>query len=352
MNTKEIVAHYDRISSKRYDALLIDTPISEPKAIDSILSQNADMETFVVQAAAGRTFFLGDVYTPLTFVHFSDIHASLELWNRIADFTNHYKEYLKFAIHTGDYCGDSQLQFRNLYEVGTAFEVPVLNCIGNHDTYNEEWKQTPKQLTHSKIFSNTDNWKVEWIKQEYPSAYFKDFTEANVRLIVLDQYYEIEAQRTWLRDVLSAARKDGKHVITAMHEHSATVTNPIDVSFQTITPYEHSADDIFDDLISEYIKDGGIHICNLTGHYHADWFGRTDQGVLNVSVECAADWAGWCDGSRIRGTRTYDSFNVVSIDTNTGLLKLVRIGNQADLYLRSKKALCYNYLTQEIISNT
>ena len=77
----------------------------------------------------------------------------------------------------------------------------------------------------------------------------------------------------------------------------------------------------------------------------------TDSGVLNVAVECASDWAGWSDGKRVRGTRTFDCFNVVSVDANRGILKLVRVGDNADYFLRIRRTLCYDYLQNKVIFN-
>ena len=73
--------------------------------------------------------------------------------------------------------------------------------------------------------------------------------------------------------------------------------------------------------------------------------------MLNVAVECATDWAGWCDGYRTRGTRAYDCFNVVCVDADEGLLKLVRIGDCADRWLRAKTALCYDYRNGRLLSD-
>ena len=68
-------------------------------------------------------------------------------------------------------------------------------------------------------------------------------------------------------------------------------------------------------------------------------------------VECGSDWAGWCDSKRIRGTKTYDCFNVVGVNVNAGILKLVRIGDNADYFLRTKRVLCYDYINKKLIFN-
>ena len=49
-----------------------------------------------------------DEFTLLQFWQFSDVHAWLDMWNRILEYINYYKEYLSFGFHTGDYCGNNQ----------------------------------------------------------------------------------------------------------------------------------------------------------------------------------------------------------------------------------------------------
>lgn len=66
----------------------------------------------------------------------------------------------------------------------------------------------------------------------------------------------------------------------------------------------------FEEVIVDFIADGGCHICNLAGHEHHDLFGLTGAGVLNIAVQSGTCWDGWCDGLRVRGTRTYDCFNI------------------------------------------
>ena len=50
----------------------------------------------------------------ITFVHFSDIHARPDLWDRIVEYINYYADNISFAIHTGDYCGGSQKQYADI----------------------------------------------------------------------------------------------------------------------------------------------------------------------------------------------------------------------------------------------
>jgi len=353
MDVKEAVAYYDSISVKPYVRPFLpegDSPRPLPP-IESILSLNKDMEPYVLQASASRSLFLGTQYKPLQFVHFSDVHGVTELWNRIVEYINHYQDYISFALHTGDYCGDSQLQYVDFYRDGSPCSRPILNCVGNHDTVDGNWRIKPKVTTHEKLFCHTENWGAYFLDIPHSMTYYRDFPDSNLRLIVLDLYYDAEPQIKWLEDRLNEAYKEGLHVITAMHQPSGPITEKLPVTFQSIEAFANDSQVVFEDAIASFIRKGGHYVCNLAGHYHSDWFGYTAQGILNVAVECASDWAGWCEGRRIRGTKTFDCFNVVTVDTDANLIKLVRIGDPADRFLRKKQLLCYNYQTKTVIFN-
>ena len=92
---------------------------------DNIIDLNRDVEPLIVQGAASRTPFFKDRYKTLQFVHFSDVHAVLDLWNRMVEYINYYKDYIDFAVHTGDYCGSSQDLYVDFYNYGTRCVRPL-----------------------------------------------------------------------------------------------------------------------------------------------------------------------------------------------------------------------------------
>ncbi len=326
-----------------------------------IVELNRDAEAFLIQACAGRPKPFHDAYQPLQFVHFSDLHAKLELWNRMVEYINYYSDYISFAIHSGDYCGSSQLKYEDCYRNGNSCKRPIYNCVGNHDVEeNEDWsrgkpKKASKESVYRLLFHSVHSEEAIPCPVDFPTAYCLDYEKSKVRLIVLDQYYDIEIQKEWLRELLKDAKEKGLHVMTVMHEPSDDLVDIPNTTFHSLHDYRSICGAIrkneFEDVLVEFIQNGGIHICNLVGHEHHDLFGYTKGGVLNCAVECATDWNGWCDGKREKGTKTWDSFNVVSVDANLGLFKLVRIGNTTDPYLRSKRTLCFDYMRKRVISN-
>ena len=322
-----------------------------------IITLNKDVEPFVIQASEGLGQMFTDKTKPLVFTHFSDVHTMQELWNRIVDYNNYYSNYLDFSIHTGDYCGGSQLSYVDLYANGKQCNIPILNCVGNHDTYIDNGgTKGEKKKAHDLLFNHTSNWNVTFMDIANSMTYYKDFSSKKIRLIVLDYYYDIDTQCTWLLEKLNEAKTLGYHVVTCMHEMTNVITNKLDTTFQTLDNFEslggnkHSVSK-FDKVIGDWIKNGGVHVANFAGHEHSDFIGYTDNGVLNICVQAATDNIIWTDGKRVKGTRTWDCFNVVAVETSTGTLKLIRVGNNSDHYLREKKVLSYDYINKKIISS-
>ena len=319
-----------------------------------IITLNKDVEPFIIQASEGLGQRFTDKTKPLVFTHFSDIHTRQELWNRIVEYNNHYKDYLKFSIHTGDYCGGNRLAYIDLYANGTSCDIPLFNCVGNHDTYLSDNTKGDKKTTHDLLFNHTNNWDVHFMDIENSMTYHKDFSDSKIRLIVLDYYYDIDSQCEWLLERLNGAKALGYHVITCMHEMTNPIINKLDTTFQTIDNFESLGGNKqsiskFDKVIGDWIKAGGVHVANFAGHEHSDFIGYTENGVLNVCVQAATDNIIWTDGKRVQGSRTWDCFNVVSVETSTGTLKLIRVGNNSDHYLREKKILSYDYINKRII---
>lgn len=342
---------------------------------DNIIELNKDVESFVIQAGRQRSShnfkeLFGDKAVPLTFVHASDMHNVPDLWNRMVEYINYYSEYISFAVHTGDYCGGNQLYYTDMYAECTECIHPIYNCPGNHDCVGADnnWSiPAKKETVHNLLYNHTKNWDVNFMECEHSMSYYKDFPESNIRLIVLDLYYDIWKARRWLAGLLEEAYKNGLHVITAMHEPTDYIEESFGVKFHSIDDYravyekyerdratlsfDHRDRVTFEDIIAEFIKKGGNYVCNLAGHDHHDAFGLTNRGVLNVVVENGTSGDKLGDSRRVKGTKSYDCFNVVGVDTDLGLLKLIRVGNNVDHYMREKRALCFDYINKKVIFN-
>jgi 3',5'-cyclic AMP phosphodiesterase CpdA len=245
----------------------------------------------------------------------------------------------------------------HIVEGFASIGVPYYPVIGNHD----DNRYGPKEIfNHEQLYQNfmntleKENVVFDTSSME-KTNYYKDFPESNIRLIVLDCYYDIEEQKKQLANILRDAREKGLYVITAMHELTCVIEESFGVTFNTINDYANLVGKprqrAFEPVIVDFVKDGGVHICHFAGHDHHDGFGLTENGILNSIVPCATTWSGWCDGKRIEGTKTQDCFNVVSIDPNLKLLKIVRVGDNSDHYLREKRLLCFDFENRKVIYN-
>ncbi|MBE6691050.1 MAG: metallophosphoesterase [Ruminococcaceae bacterium] len=302
--------------------------------------------------------------TGVTFVHFSDIHARKDLWDRIVTYINRYADRIDFALHTGDYCGGSQRQYADLY-MGIPCKRPIYNCVGNHDCYagRGAWLLTEKEIPHRLLFNHTENWDATFFDCDHSMSYYIDRGE--LRLIVLDDYYHTWQTRPWLRALLRDAFEKGLHVITAQHEPTGYISDSFGVPFQTLDDYnakfrqyelkrttydyDHRCRVLYEDVIEEFIAYGGRYVCNLAGHDHVDQLGLTARGVLNVAVQNATSWDALGDTARVAGTQSEDCFNVMSVDTAKGEFRLLRIGADTDRYGRTKGLLVFDYVRQRVI---
>lgn len=352
-------AKYFRLSKPTVFSFEIHNKIKGIKTVEdeksNIVYLNKHIEPYIIQSTATKASELGTSLKPLTFIHFSDWHRVSALWKRICEYLNEYKDYIQFALHTGDYCENSQVDYTDAYLLADT-KRPILNCVGNHDTYTDaSYTKGSQESTYNLLFNHTDNWNVVFGDGSNTMYYYKDFADSEIRLIVLDNYYDIDNQKVWLQNKLNEAKSLGYAVITAMHEVSRPIVNKIQCSFQTLDNHESKGGNAsvtqFDTIIKDFKDNGGVHIVNLCGHEHEDMIGFTSNGVLNLVVECATSWNGWTGGHRIKGTKTYDCFNVFSVEKDAGIFKVVRIGDNTDHYLRGKNVLVYDYINKKVISN-
>ena len=340
----------------------------------SVASLNRDKEHLLYDAWQARDQQLQgkSVDDPngsaLGFLHFSDIHGNLVSWKRLGAYLDHFGDMFSFAIHTGDYVPSSQSDYNsdsgNMYQRVTTVK-PIFNCVGNHDVILGNNQNADLSSTRNILFSDISNWGVTCPSND-AMYYYRDFDD--VRLIVLDQYYANvaeseyyanDAELTWLGGVLDDAKNNGKSVITASHTQTAPITHNIS-TFNNIDRPSSAlpATNGFEDKIKAFKRAGGTHICHLGGHWHWDVVGTTDNGILNILVECATFYGGGYRndirryGDKLKvNSRAYDCFNAIFVDTQTKTLRIIRIGSNSDNYLHPKNTLCIDYAAGTLIAN-
>lgn len=293
---------------------------------------------------------------PFNFLHISDIHRRPELWERAMNYAQKHSQILDAVIHSGDTANAYYDEFTDLYNVANAGNLPVYNILGNHDVYLREGGKTTKANAYNRFLAHRDNWNVTFMPGENSTAYFKDYVDRKLRLIYLDNYYDVEAQATWLEARLDEAKAADYAVMTITHQVTGGPETKLDTAFQTSIPLDTMGtgsvvDTAFDKVIGDWKKSGGKHVINICGHEHQDWFYESKEGVVNFATECATDNGEWVEGRRVPHTASWDCFNIESVDTARGLFKVIRIGHNVDSINRPKNLLTYDYVNEKIISS-
>ena len=297
----------------------------------------------------------------LTILHFSDLHADTAALARIKTKAGLAGE-IDDMICTGDMVSNTAGQ------ISSWWDEDIMTCIGNHETasYSADTGYDWTALSMADrdayyIAPFEDNWGITHTSGT--SYYYKDYDDQKVRLIVMDGMLylnpgaEATAQTSWLEGLLASAITSGLHVLIAIHsphngaksvncsfsKYGAPLTMGLDVSCNT-------PQDVIDTVATKITA--GLHFIGyICGHTHQDniWDAEDDGKQLMYTITCAAvtQVAQWRNSDQHRDTDA-DAFNLVTIDTNRTLIKIVR-GGGADIddHMRTRKAICFNYSTGE-----
>ena len=106
--------------------------------------------------------------------------------------------------------------------------------------------------------------------------------------------------------------------------------------------------------IQDFIDGGGKFVCHLCGHTHKDQvlYSNAYPHQLFINATTASSYIlqqQFGDQARVKGTKSIDAFNVITFDTNRSQLKIIRVGADRDMIMRSRKVLCMNYDTKDIL---
>lgn len=307
----------------------------------------------------------------LTLLHFSDLHGDTTNLARIVQFRNAYDAYIDDAIHTGDAVGNT-IADANPFEKVEGAES-ILNVIGNHEAWVStdipDYTATEKECYDKMFAPSIANWGVVQPSNAVTDGkcyYYKDYTEQEVRLIVLDSVHwhtrggvtdNAAEQKSWFVNVLSEAKEKGYMVIAAMHYPPV---NGVELVQGTgFTKYYESTDAIIGDgwyaadeifsCVDNFINQGGKFSTWLIGHTHIDVCGFVKGHNQQFVVVIQSASRSYTDDFLVKGTKTQDAFNIISIDASH--VKITRIGNDMDVNMQSKKTICYDYISKKKIYN-
>ena len=303
---------------------------------------------------------------PAVFCFYTDIHGDAINTHRIFNFCQQYATHIDDILHGGDNTRGGSNDYTWFAAIPEGRHV--LNCIGNHDTdiFDAQGQKTGKEPTkkvYDKFFAPyVSHWNVQQPKDADRlglSYYTKAYPECNVRLIVLDCMYYDDRQDDWFSATLKAALNKGEHVVVL--QHFPIGSTPIDCTFTSYTYLRENA--ISNDLdpravatVDRFIQSGGHFICWLGGHTHKNAVGimphhHNQLLILQEPATCDSIQNAWSDTARIPGTRSQDSFSLISFDTYAHTIRLLHIGNEWDQELRHHQALTLDYTTGIVLSN-
>ena len=310
---------------------------------------------------------------PAVFLHFSDIHGDVTNLKRILDFANEpdVKNTLSDIICTGDMVPVSLTDGMTWYS-GVSGSDNILMVAGNHDSIYSSGGSTTtasKQDVYNALISTrVSGWNVTQPTDagtEYLGYYYKDYATNKLRIIFLDTNSHddanyLSAENTWLASVLASAKTAGLSVVCANHFVFANSDcSVIPCSFSPRIPQKNEGSWIipssFISSVEDFIDGGGDFICWLGGHGHQDHVLLHNNGhQLCIGVSLAtynSERSKYGDDQRIFGTKSQDLFNIIAFDTYSKHISILRVGCDLTRLMNSKKHLCIDYSTRQVIWN-
>lgn len=321
------------------------------------LNDTLEFEDLLRQAKAksGYSPTITNEHSKLCLAQVSDIHNSVEQFHRALEVTDYYKEYINDVINTGDTCRDLFGQIdADMFSTESARKV--LNVIGNHDVKKSSGSATEQEAYNSFIAHFIGGSGA--VYTENHCYYYKDYTDSNVRLIVVDIMHLTDAQTTWFSNTLDSAKASGLHVLIACHSAPLDVSHYAETSFASLEKKANTSttSSTLCQMVDAFKTSGGNFIAWIVGHSHSTDFAKIidyrSQTVIACPTVNYTDSLRSVDENRVYGTKSQDYIRFIVVDTDRNVLKLLSFGNDRDIYLRSAKTLSYNYSTNTIISTT
>ena len=343
-----------------YDTILQWVAINSiPFLKNDILEKNPALKTILIQSNKNEGDFKN---APIfSIIHFSDIHGHAVNLSRIADLRQKLGEELQDVVCTGDIV-------TNKYSDGMEWwdkfgGKPILTCIGNHDCtegtdYFMTSDHTQEELYSRYIRPYAETWGEGVVTVENKSYYYKDYSEHKIRLIALNCFLkdgEAAEQNTWLINALNSANISKYTVIIITHMNAQNLKK-INCTFNTshdIYSYDGGLE-LYEKSVQNFIDEGGDFCCWLAGHTHKDYVLQSNIYPRQIwLVVTAADINNTpnSDCKRIFGDKSQDAFNIISVDKTSNMIKLIRVGQDRDRFLKHIGTLVLDYKTGNVRHN-
>lgn len=310
----------------------------------------------------------------LTLLHFSDIHGNEAAMKEAINIVDEYEDKIDDVIHTGDTIKTTfSTDMTKWEESGCANRV--LNMLGNHDTYlSDDYRLNavePEDAYNTLFKPYINDWGVtqpvginDPNSEDYCGCYYyKDYSEAAIRLIVLDTDRWTNAQLDWMVATLEEAKLLGYAVVVGAHVpigyQAGKVIGIENCNFNPYTQLEFEIKDrnhtTLDEsaaiAIDSFISTGGNFICWLCGHFHCGGFGYIEKHDQQLVLIAEKAGVGTNNGAaRIMGETNEYAFNAVTFNPSEKTIKVVRFGSHVDGSMRQRHVFCYDYENKKIIS--
>lgn len=347
----------------------------------------------------------GSYYNPIgekkdfTFSVLTDVHGDSTATEKWIDFSNKYKEFIDYAICLGDSVAkkidDDFAFFINAIDKS---EIPVLNCIGNHDI-GDPWNGLSGGSMNLSTAFNRYIKPIKdkgWVDTD-KCYWFKDLSKYKIRLIGLNPYeanveatnnveeymyscYFSSEQLQWFADTLystptgytvlivthqipsaeeeiervncdfSISERFGREFYVQRTMLNGTPIEDIINAYRTrgviSEAYTSKTSKLSNSSVSKDFSDSNsnLYACMITGHTHFSAITKSKKYNDQIIVVCPSSsnnlYQRSFDDIRPNGD---NNIYTISVDTEYKLIKILKIGNTLtdDMIAREQIAIPY-----------
>ena len=237
------------------------------------------------------------------------------------------KTNISFSVNCGDLIqgtatANEALNFLDDYNEQIKNAEPFYCVRGNHDTNMDGAYQTG-EITEGQFYAIIDK-PIEFLVDTKQKPYFyKDNESQKIRYIFVDSEKNRDINATWIGNVV-ANTPDGYSIVVFSHYlftgKPSSDTSPLEISSQG-----QLIINAIDTNKPENVTVVGI----FGGHAHRDYYTHSSEGYLLVCTTCDANAAYGFDPdnpNRTEGTTSEQAIDVVSINTYSKTVDIIRIG--------------------------
>ena len=355
----------------------------EPTVVNDILTRNADVDDVVYAGGWTNVYANKQQIKLFSLLMSGDIHGRAVQMQSIVDYLN-AKSFIDAGIMLGDLAGSNYTSDFSFYPpIVEQVNKPFITIAGNHDMGSEEdpsLNAPSMEAFYNRYYAPTIQYAGTISHPSGKCYFYKDFADYGIRIIMLNQYdypdadlqvvgYQkglamySQAQIDWFISVLNSTPAY-YGVIVALHMTPDKMI-PYDCDFtsrnfrgkQSFAAGSSTiSGDIIADIVNAWISGGtlnedytitvtsaltgltatadftsrgeGEFICYIGGHWHNDIISHDFKypTQLMLTVNNAACVARESDMPRLEGSKSEDSFFIISVDRTNKKVNIVSIG--------------------------